>query len=67
MLSRDHAGFGSLQIPVRFTPSIFVDDISQRNTAYWSKPAHGVADRQQGIRMDAGRQPERGLRLLLEL
>lgn len=29
MLSRDHAGIGSLQIPVRFTPSILVDDIGE--------------------------------------
>jgi hypothetical protein len=67
MLSRDHAGFGSLQIPVRFTPPILVDDISQRNTAYWSKPAHGVADRQQGVGMDVREQPECGFRFFLEL
>jgi hypothetical protein len=40
---------GSLQIPVRLAPPIFVDDIGQRNTANGSEPAHRVANRQQGI------------------
>jgi hypothetical protein len=57
----------SLEIPIRPTPSILMDDISQRDTADWPEPAHRVADRQQGIGVDTGRQPERGLRLLLEL
>ena len=56
-----------LQITARLTPSVFVDDIGERNTADWPEPAHRIADRQQGIRMDAGRQPERGLRFFLEL
>jgi len=46
---------------------IFVDDIGQSHTADWPEPAHGVADRQQGIRVDAGWQSECGLRFLLEL
>ena len=45
MLSRDHAGFGSLQIAVRFTPSIFVHDIRKSDEADWPEPAHGIADR----------------------
>jgi hypothetical protein len=57
----------SLQIPVRLAPSVFADDIGRRDTANWIEPAHGVADRQQSIRMDAGWQAESGLRLLLEL
>ena len=52
MLSRDHAGIGSLQIQVRFTPSILVDDIGERDTADWPEPTHRVADRQQGIGVD---------------
>src|SRR5205085_11301692 len=32
-----------------------VDDIGERDAAYWPKPSHGVANRQQGIRLDAGR------------
>jgi hypothetical protein len=56
-----------LQIPVRLAPPVFIDDICKRDTADWPKPAHGVADRQQGIRMDAGRQSESGLSFLLEL
>src|SRR5271166_427550 len=50
ILSRDDAGCSwSLQIPVRLAPPIFVDDIGQRDTANWPEPAHGIADRQQGI------------------
>jgi hypothetical protein len=48
-------------------PPILADDIGERDAANWPKPPHGVADRQQGIRLDAGRQAERGLGLLLEL
>jgi hypothetical protein len=36
----------SLQIPVRLAPSIFVDDIGDRDTADWPEPSHWVADRQ---------------------
>ena len=39
----------SLQIAVRLTPPIFVDDIGERDTANRPEPAHGVADRQQSI------------------
>ncbi len=46
---------------------ILVDDIREGNTTDWPEPAHRVADRQQGIRMHAGRQAESGLRLLLEI
>jgi hypothetical protein len=56
-----------LQIPVRLAPPIFVDDIGVRNTADWPEPPHRIADRQQSIGMDAGRQPESGLGFLLEL
>ena len=58
---------GSLQISARLTPPIFVDDIGERYTANRPKPSHRVADRQQGIGMDAGRQAECGLRFLLKL
>jgi hypothetical protein len=58
---------GSLQIPVRLAPPIFIDDIGQRNAADWPKPSHGVPDGQQGIGVDARRQPECGLRCFLEL
>jgi hypothetical protein len=39
-----------------------MDDISQRDAAHWPKPSHGVADRQQGIRVYTGREAKRGLR-----
>jgi hypothetical protein len=48
-------------------PPVLIDDIGQRNAADWPKPAHRVANRQQGIRVDAGRQTERGLRFRFEL
>ena len=54
-----------LQIPARLTPPILVDDIGERNTADRPKPSYRVADRQQGIGVDAGRQAECGLRFLL--
>jgi hypothetical protein len=57
----------SLQIRVRLTPSIFVDDIGQRDTTDWPEPPHWVADRNQGIGMHAGRQAESGLCCLLDL
>jgi hypothetical protein len=56
-----------LQIPARLAPPVFVDDIRKSDAADWLEPAHWVADRQQGIRMDAGRQSESGLSFLLEL
>jgi hypothetical protein len=56
-----------LQIPGRLAPPVFVDDIRKSDAADWLEPAHWVADRQQGIRMDAGRQSESGLSFLLEL
>jgi hypothetical protein len=58
---------GSLQIPVRLAPPIFVDDISESDTADGSEPSHRVANQQQGIGMDAGRQSERGLGFLLKI
>ena len=54
-------------IPARLAPAILIHDISQRYTTHWPKPAHRMSDRQQGIRMDAGRQPESGLSFLLEI
>jgi hypothetical protein len=39
----------------------------RRDTANWPEPAHRIADRQQRIRVDAGRQAERGLGFFLEL
>ncbi|HEY4858866.1 MAG TPA: hypothetical protein VII14_02890 [Xanthobacteraceae bacterium] len=43
----DDAGCSwSLQIPIRLAPSVFIDDIGQRNTANRPEPSHGVADRQ---------------------
>jgi hypothetical protein len=50
-----------LQIATRLAPLVFVDDIRERDTTNRLKPAHGVADWQQGIRMDARRQSESGL------
>jgi hypothetical protein len=42
----------SLQIPISLAPSIFVNDIGERDTTDWPEPAHRVADRQDGIRVD---------------
>jgi len=58
---------GSLQIPVRLAPPVFIDHIGERDTADWPEPAHRVADRQQGTGMDAVRQAESGLGFLLEI
>ncbi len=55
-----------LQIAISLSPSIFVDDIGQRDTADWPEPAHRIPDWQDGIGMRAGRQAECGLRFLLE-
>ena len=54
----------SLQIPVRLAPPVLKHNISE---ADWPEPSHVVADRQQRIRVDAGRQAESGLRFRLEL
>jgi hypothetical protein len=56
----------SPQVPVRLALSVFVDDIGQRNTANWPEPAPGIADRQEGIRVHAGRQLKIGLRFFLD-
>src|SRR5437868_13767836 len=40
-------GGTSYLISVRLAPSIFVDDIGQRDTADWPKPTHRIADRQR--------------------
>src|ERR1700719_671291 len=64
----DDAGCSwSLQIPIRLAPSIFKDDIGQRDTADRPKPTLGVADRQQGIGMDIRRKSKCRLRFFLEL
>jgi len=57
----------SLKIAISLTPLVFINDIGQRDAADWPEPAHGVADRQQGIGMDAERKAECGLRFFLEL
>jgi hypothetical protein len=54
-------------ITVRLAPLISEDTLRERNTASWLKPAHRVADRQQGIRVDAGRQTEPSYASFLEL
>jgi hypothetical protein len=64
---RPLANLPPLQILVRPTPSIFIDDIGESDAADWSEPAHEGADRQLGIRVETGRQSERGLHFLLEL
>src|SRR4051794_35564373 len=46
-------GLPSLQITASLTPLILVDDVGERDAAYWPKPSHGVANRQQGIRDSA--------------
>ena len=56
-----------LQIPVRLAPLVFIDDIGQRDTADWPEPAHWVAYRYQGIRVNAGRQAEGSFGFVLEL
>ena len=59
---RSGQSFRLIPISVRLAPPIFVDDISESDTADGSEPSHRVANQQQGIGMDAGRQSERGLR-----
>ena len=56
-----------LEIAGRLAPAILIDDIGEGNTADWAEPAYGVADRQQGVGMHVGRQPECGLHFLLEV
>ena len=53
--------------PGKAGPSIFVDDFSERHTAYWPKPSHRVTNRQQSLGMDVRRQTQHDLGLLLEL
>ena len=36
--------FESLQIPISLAPSIFIDDIGQRNTADLPEPTYRIAD-----------------------
>jgi hypothetical protein len=56
-------------ISVRLAPSIFVDDIGERDTANRPKASHGIADRKQGIRVEAEarRKAHNGFCFLLEL
>jgi hypothetical protein len=54
-----------LQIPVSLSPPIFIDHIDERNMTDRPKPSHRVADRQQGIGVDTGRQAEHGFSFLL--
>jgi len=61
------AVLGLLEITASLAPPILVDDICKRYTANWPEPTYGVADRQQGIRVDARWQSERGLRFLLKI
>jgi hypothetical protein len=56
-----------LQIAVRLAPLVLIDDIGERDTANRAKPAHGVADRQQGIGVETGRKAQSRFRFLLEL
>ena len=51
-----------LQIPVSLAPTIPVNDIGERHTAHRPEPAHGVADRQQGIGVDFRRKAQSGFR-----
>jgi hypothetical protein len=54
-------------ISVRLAPSIFIDDIGERNTADGPEPSQGIADRQQGIREETGRKAQSRFCFLLEL
>jgi hypothetical protein len=47
------AVLGLLEITASLAPPILVDDIFKRNMVDWPKPAHRVADWQQGVRVDA--------------
>jgi hypothetical protein len=46
---------------------IFVDNIGKGDSANPPEPAHGKADRQQGIGVDVRRQTQRRLSFFLEL
>ena len=59
--------FESLQIAARVPPSVLKDDIGKGDTANRPKPAYGIADRQQGVGMHAGRQAECSFGFFLEL
>ena len=54
-------------ISVRLAPSIFIDDIGQSHTANRPEPPYGVADREQGIRVETGRKAQSRFRFFLEL
>src|SRR5215472_5332345 len=56
-----------LKIPVSLAPPVFVNHVVQSNPADRSKPPHRVADGQQGIGVETGRQAEGGLHLHLKL
>jgi hypothetical protein len=43
--------------PGKTGPIDLIDHIGERDTADWPKPAHGVADRQQGIGVHAAAPP----------
>jgi hypothetical protein len=45
-------------ISVRLAPSIFIDDIGERNTADGPEPSQEIADRQRGIRVETGRKAQ---------
>src|SRR6266446_10592928 len=55
-----------LYIVTSLAPSIFEDDRGERDTAHRAEPAHGVANRQQGIRVETGRKAQSRFRFLLE-
>jgi hypothetical protein len=61
------AELAPLQIPVRLAPPVLINDISERDTANWPEPPNWVPNRQQGIGVHIGRQPERSFHFLLEL
>ena len=50
---------------VRLAPAVVVHDVGQRPAADGAELPHGVADGQDGVGVDAGRQAQRGLRVLL--
>src|SRR5947209_11089582 len=55
-----------LRILARLSPLIFENDIGEGDTANRPEPTHRVADRQQSVGVDAGRQTECSLRFLFE-
>jgi hypothetical protein len=54
-------------ISVRLAPRVLKDDIGERNAANRPEPSQGIADRQQGIRVETGRKAQSRLCFLLEL